>query len=81
MNYGLIGDRYYSNGAQKGTCGLLLNQEDVPFDKNGLCPDLIINLLAFPSRMTLHQLISMAAGIVAWYTGEMMDATLLKPMT
>ena len=70
-----IGDKYCSNDAQKGTCGLLLNQEDMPFDKNGLCPNLIINLLAFPSHITLHQLISMAAGIIACYTGEMMDET------
>ena len=47
----------------------------MPFDKNGICSDLIINPLAFPSRMTLHQLISMAAGIVACYTGEIMSAT------
>ena len=70
-----IGDKYCSNDAQKGTCGLLLNQEDMPFDKNDQCPNLIINLLAFPSHVTLHQLISMAAGIIACYTGEMMDET------
>ena len=70
-----IGDKYCFNAAQKGTCGLLLSQEDMPFDENGLCPDLFINSLAFPNRMTLHQLISMATGTVAYYTGEIMDAT------
>ena len=49
-----IGDKYCSNAAQKESCGPLLNQEDMPFHKNSLCPDLIINPLAFPSRMTLH---------------------------
>ena len=70
-----IGDKYCSNAAQKGTCRLLLSQEDIPFGKNGLCPDLFINPLAFPNCMTLHQLISIAAGIIACYTGEIMDAT------
>ena len=28
-----IGDKYCSNAAQKENCGLLLNQEDMPFDK------------------------------------------------
>ena len=70
-----IGDKYCSNAAQKETCGLLLNQEDMPFHKNGLCPDFIINPLAFPNRMTLQQLISMTAGIVACYAHEIMDAT------
>ena len=73
-----IGDKYCSNAAQKGTCGMLLNQEDMPFDKNGLSPNLKINPLALPSRMTLHQLISMAAGIIACYAGEIMDATLFE---
>ena len=70
-----IGDQYCSNAVQKETCVLLLNQEDMPFDKNDLCAYLIINLLAFPSRMTLHQLIPIAAGVISCYRVEIMDAT------
>ena len=64
-----IGDKYCSNAVQKRTRGLLLNQEDMPFDKNGLCPDLIINLLAFPSRMTLDQLMLSATEIFSCSRG------------
>ena len=52
-----VGDKVCSRNAQKGTISAILDDIDMPFSDSGTIPDIIMNPLATPSRMTINQLI------------------------
>ena len=54
---------------------MIFSQEEMPYNRDGISPDLIVNPHAYPSRMTIGQLIECLMGKAAACLGARMDGT------
>jgi len=61
--------------AQKGCVGTIIAAENMPFTKDGIVPDIIINPHGLPSRMTLAHMLETLLGKIGCCKGTTIDGT------
>lgn len=54
---------------------MIAPEENMPFTKQGITPDMVLSTHAIPSRMTVSQIIELIGGKVGALRGEKVDAT------
>ncbi len=70
-----LGDKVGSRHAQKGVIGAIVPQEDMPFTKDGIVPDLLLSPMGLPNRMTFGHILEMLGAKAAVVKGEIQDGT------
>jgi DNA-directed RNA polymerase beta subunit len=65
-----IGDKFASRFSQKGVVGQIKNVWELPYMADGTVPDIIINPLSLPSRMTIPTILETLCGLITLQTGH-----------
>ena len=68
------GDKMAGRHGNKGVISVIVPEEDMPYDENGVPVDIVLNPLGVPSRMNVGQILEMHLGLAARGLGEKIDA-------
>ena len=63
------GDKFSSRHSQKGTIGFLEEQANLPFNEQGMTPDVMMSPLGLTSRMTIGKVLEIITGKVFCLSG------------
>ncbi|MCL4362858.1 DNA-directed RNA polymerase subunit B [Candidatus Marsarchaeota archaeon] len=70
-----IGDKFASRQSQKGVISMIVNQEDMPYTKDGIVPDMLLNPIGLPNRMTYGHMLEMLGAKAGSLKGKKFDGT------
>ena len=76
----MVGDKFSTKSAQKGTICLILPEEDMPITKDGIVPDIIFNPVGIYNRITMGFLLELLFGKWCGLEGHGYDATGFEPV-
>jgi DNA-directed RNA polymerase subunit beta len=67
------GDKMAGRHGNKGVISVIVPEEDMPFNEDGVPVDIVLNPLGVPSRMNVGQVLEMHLGLAAKGLGEKID--------
>lgn len=76
-----VGDKMSSRAGNKCITALLAAEADLPYDEDGITPDIIINPHATPSRMTIGQMGETSLSLVCQEEGVITDGTAFRTVS